>query len=272
VNGLIVTTWSSHCDISPYTGWVMAHDANTLAPAAVLNVTPNGSMGAIWMAGDGPAADSSGNFYALVRNGTFDTTLTGGLPSRGDYGNGILKISTATSLAVADYFEMFDTVTQSNADLDLGSGGAIVLPDLIDGTGTTRRLAVGAGKDKHIYVVNRDAMGKWNPSNNNNIYQDIVGALSGSVFSTPAYFNSTVYYGSVGDSIKAFPIVNGRLSTTPSSQSARTFTYPGTTPGISANGTANAILWAVENTNPAVLHAYDAGNLTRELSLQSGSH
>src|SRR5206468_10363391 len=107
--------------------------------------------------------------------------------------------------------------------------------------------------------------GKWNAANNNNIYQDVVGALSGSVFSTPAYFNNKVYYGSVGDSIKAFPIVNARLTTPPSSQTARTFTYPGATPGISANGATNAILWAAENTNPAVLHAYDATNLSREL-------
>src|SRR5262249_39223246 len=165
-------------------------------------------------------------------------------PSRSNYGNGFLKVSTATTLAVSDYFETFDTVSQSNADLDLGSGGAIVLPDLTDTAGTVRHLAVGAGKDKHIYVVNRDAMGKFNPSNNSNIYQDVVGALSGSVFSTPAYFNRTLYYGSVGDSIKAFPIVAARLATTASSQTMRTFTYPGATPGISANGTTNGILWA----------------------------
>jgi outer membrane protein assembly factor BamB len=107
-------------------------------------------------------------------------------------------------------------------------------------------------------------MGKWN-SSSNQIYQDISGALGGAVFSTPAYFNGTLYYGASGDALKAFPIVNARVSSTPSSRSARTFTYPGATPGISASGTANAILWAVENTNPAVLHAYDARDLTREM-------
>jgi hypothetical protein len=107
-------------------------------------------------------------------------------------------------------------------------------------------------------------MGKWNASTNQ-VYQDIAGALSGGVFSMPAYFNGTVYYGASGDSIKAFPVVNARVASTASTRSARTFTYPGATPGISASGTANAILWAVENTNPAVLHAYDARDLTREL-------
>jgi hypothetical protein len=265
VNGQLLTAWTSHCDIDPYTGWIMTFDPSTLAPAAVLDVTPNGSRGAFWMAGSGPAADSSGNVYLLDGNGTFDTTLDAqGFPQLRDFGNAFLKVSTSSGLSVSDYFSTFDTVSQSNADRDLGSGGTLLLPDLLDASSQVRHLAVGAGKDAHIYVVDRDSMGKWN-SSSNRIYQDISGALAGSVFSTPAYFNGMLYYGASGDALKAFPIASARVSSTPSSRSARTFTYPGTTPGISASGTANAILWAVENTNPAVLHAYDARDLTREL-------
>ena len=76
--------------------------------------------------------------------------------TRGDFGNAFIKISTAGGLSVADYFATFDTVSASNADTDLGSGGAMVFPDFADGTGATRHLAVGAGKDGHIYVVDRD--------------------------------------------------------------------------------------------------------------------
>jgi hypothetical protein len=265
VNGQLLTAWTSHCDIDPYTGWIMTFDPSTLAQTAVLNVTPNGSRGAFWMAGSGPAADSFGNVYLLDGNGTFDTTLDAqGFPQLHDFGNAFLKVSTSSGLSVSDYFSTFDTVSQSNADRDLGSGGTLLLPDLLDASGQVRHLAVGAGKDAHIYVVDRDSMGKWN-SSSNRIYQDISGALGGGVFSTPAYFNGMLYYGASGDALKAFPIANARVSSTPSSRSARTFTYPGTTPGISASGTANAILWAVENTNPAVLHAYDARDLTREL-------
>ena len=266
MNGTLFTAWTSHCDIDPYTGWVMAYSASTLAQTSVLNVTPNGSRGAFWMAGAGPAADAAGNAYLLAGNGMFDTTLNAsGFPNRGNFGNAFLKISTSSGLAVADYFNTFNTVSQSNADTDLGSGGALVLPDLIDGAAQTRHLAVGAGKDAHIYVVDRDSMGKWNATSNSQVYQDISGALSGSVFSMPAYFDNTLYYGAVSDGVKAFPIANARIASTAASRTARAFTYPGATPGISAMGTANAILWAVENTNPAVLHAYDARDLTREL-------
>jgi hypothetical protein len=231
----------------------------------VLNITPNGSRGGIWMAGAGPAADAQGNVYLLDGNGTFDTTLTaGGFPNTGNFGNAFVKIATTGGLSVADYFATFDTVSASNADTDLGSGGAMVLPDFVDATGRTRHLAVGAGKDSHIYVVDRDSMGKWNASSNQN-YQDITGALGGSVFSMPAYFNNTVYYGASGQQLKAFSVTSARLSSASTSVSAVSFPSPGATPGISASGTANGIVWAVENRNPAVLHAYDASNLSHEL-------
>lgn len=266
LNGNVILSWTSHCDIDPYKGWVMSYNASTLAQTSVLNVTPTGSRGAFWMAGAGPAADAGGNVYLLAGNGTFDTTLTpGGFPNQGNFGNAFLKLSTGTGLAVADYFATFDTVAKSNADSDLGSGGTLLLPDLLDSSSQVRHLAVGAGKDAHIYVADRDAMGKFNPVNNSNLYQDLPSALPGGVWAMPAYFNNTVYYGSVGSTLKAFSIVNARLVSPAASHSAATFTYPGTTPGVSASGSANGIVWAVENSNPAVLHAYDALDLSNEL-------
>ena len=145
-----------------------------------------------------------------------------------------------------------------------------MLPDLTDGSGNTVHLAVGAGKDAIIYVVNRDSMGKFNIANNNAIYQQISGQLPGSVFAMPAYFNGTLYYGAVGGTIQAFPITNAKLSTNATAHSSNSFPYPGTTPSISANGTSNGIVWAVENSNPAVLHAYDRDNHERTLQQQPG--
>ena len=262
INGTIYLGWTSHCDHAPYTGWLMGYSESTLAQTTVLNLTPNGSEGSIWMSGAGLAADSSGNIYFLDANGTFDTTFTSsGMPSQGDYGNGFMKVSTTGgTLAVADYFEPYNTVAESNNDEDLGSGGALVLPDLTDTSGNVHHLAVGAGKDANIYIVNRDSMGKFNSQNDSALYQQINGAIGG-VFSMPAYFNNTVYYGAVGDTLKAFSITNAKLATSASFQSTTSFAYPGTTPAVSANGTSNGIVWAVENSSPAVLHAYNATNL-----------
>ena len=266
LNGIIYTTWASHCDDAPYTGWVMGFDAGTLAlgTSNILNVTPNGGEGAMWASGAAPAADTSGNFYVLDGNGTFDTSLTGaGFPSQGDFGNAFLKFSTAGGLKVADYFEMFNQGYENGNDVDLGSGGAMVLPDLTDASSKTWHLAIGAGKDSNIYVVNRDSMGGFN-SNTNNVYQVLAGALPGGIWSMPAYFNSTVYFGPVGNPLLAFSISNAKLSATPVA-APNSFAYPGVTPGVSAHGTSNAIVWAVENSGGAgILHAYDATNVAGE--------
>jgi outer membrane protein assembly factor BamB len=268
-NGTIYTSWTSHCDIAPYFGWIIAYSASTLSRTAVLNVAPNSGGGgpAIWMSGGGPAADSAGNIYLLTANGAFETAMdANGFPNKQDYGNSFLKISTAGgSLSVADYFTMYNEVAESAADQDLGSGGEMLLPDLTDSTNTVRHLVVGAGKDGNIYVVNRDSMGKFNSSSNSQIWQQVSGALTSSVFSTPAYFNGTVYYGDTDATLKAFAISGAKLAATPQSQSATQFARPGTAPSVSANGTSNAIVWAHENNDPAVLHAYDAANLAHEL-------
>jgi hypothetical protein len=248
----------------------MAYSETTLQQTQVLNLTPNGDQGSIWMSGDGIAADSTGNLYFLDANGTFDTTLNAsGFPANGDFGNAMIKLSTTPTLAVADYFETYNTVTESDEDKDLGSGGEILLPDQTDAAGAVHHLIVGAGKDGNIYLGNRDNLGKFTatPATDSNIYQVVMNALPGGVWSTPAFFNGVLYYGAAYDPMRAFPLTNARLAATPSSLTAATFNFPGTTPSISANGTQNGIVWALESniSAAAVLHAYDAANLAHEL-------
>ena len=266
--GVIYTSWTSHCDHKFYTGWIMAYSQATLQQTAVLNVAPNsGGQGpAIWMAGGGPAADAAGNLYLLTANGAFETALDGnGFPNQQDYGNSFLKLATSGgTLAVADYFTMSNNNAESAADQDLGSGGILLLPDATDAGGTVRQLAVGAGKDGTLYVVERAAMGKFSPGGNGN-WQHLAGTLGGGIWSTPAYFNGTLYYGPVGNTLRAFKMSQALFAATPASQSMRSFPYPGTAPSVSANGTSDAIVWAHENSDPAVLHAYSAADLTHEL-------
>ena len=267
-NGTIYTSWTSHCDIQPYSGWIVAYSESTLAQTAVINIAADSSGGgpSIWMSGGGLAADASGNIYLLSANGDFDTTLnSSGLPQYGDYGNSFVKLSTAGgSLAVADFFAPFNEVAESAADEDLGSGGVLLLPDLTDSGGVVRHLVVGGGKDGNIYVINRDSMGEFSPTGNAD-WQELDGVFGGGVFSTPAYFNGTIYYGGNGGPLEAFAVTGAKLSSQPVSETSTNFPYPGATPAVSANGTSDGIVWAVENSDPAVLHAYDATDLTQEL-------
>ena len=261
LNGTVYLAWASHCDDRPYTGWIMGYKASNLVQTTVLNVTPNGNEGAIWGAGGGLTADSKNNIYFLDANGVFDTTLNaGGFPDEGDYGNAFLKLTTKGGLAVSDYFEMDNGVQESDSDTDLGSGAALLLPQMKDSSGNVWDLAVGAGKDSNLYVVNRNGMGGFN-SGSNKMYQELSGALPGGIWSMPAYSGNKLYYGPVGQPILAFEFQNAKLLTSPVVKTTNAFAYPGATPSISSNGGTNAIVWAAENTNPAVLHAYNAKTL-----------
>jgi outer membrane protein assembly factor BamB len=273
-HGTVYTSWTSHCDHGAYGGWVIAYSESTLAQTGVVNVAPGASGSgfasqgpAIWMSGGGPAADAAGNVYLLTGNGRFETSLNNGFPSGGNYGNSFVKISGGTgTLKVSDYFAMSNEVAESTNDLDLGSGGIMLLPDQTDANGTVQHLAIGAGKDENLYVVDRDSMGKFN-SSSNNIWQELDGVLGGGIWSTPAYFNGTVYYGPVSGPLLAFTLSKARLSSgTPASKTSTQFGYRGTCPVVSANGTSNAIVWAYEAASSgAVLHAYAAENLSTEL-------
>jgi outer membrane protein assembly factor BamB len=170
---------------------------------------------------------------------------------------------------------MYNVAAENAADGDLGAGGPLVLPPMKDASGKTWQLAVGSGKDESIYLVNREDMGKFNPRGNQNVYQEPPPAMRHShVRPIPAYFDGRLYYATTDDTLREYRLQNARLVAEPVSQTALKFGYPGTSPSISANGSRNGIVWAVENVNfsydvgyskPAVLHAYDAGNLAHEL-------
>ncbi len=277
VRNSVITSWSSHCDFAPYTGWIIVYDKNTLAQTSILNVDPNGvpsssfledgSGNAFWNSGAAPAADGAGFVYMLDSNGPFDTNLVNGFPRTGDYGDAFLKLSTQGGVRVLDYFTPYDQAQQAAKDEDLGSGGVLLFPKATDAQGRTRWLAVGAGKDGKIYIVDRTRLGKINLSsaNNSNLYQEVPNALQGPSFGAPAYFNGGLYYGPVGTPLRRFAFQNARLVATPTSVTAASFGYPGTTPSISSYGNSRGIVWAHENASNAVLHAYDAADLTHEL-------
>jgi hypothetical protein len=267
LNGIVYTAWGSHCDDRPYTGWLIGYNESTLQQTSVFDFAPNGNDAAIWAAGGGVAADASGNIFIQLANGTFDTTLNAqGFPVSSDFGNAFVKlVLSGGNLTASDYWTMDNTVSESNADEDLGSGGLLLLPDVKDGNGNTWHLGTGAGKDGNIYVFDRDNMGKFQSNSNSNLYQELAHGLAGGEFATPAWFNGTVYYGALSDYIRAYTLSAARFPSSPTAMSPNSFGYPGTTPSISANGTSNAILWALENASPAVLHAYQASNIATEL-------
>jgi hypothetical protein len=269
LNGVVYVAFGSHCDYYPAHGWLFGYDAHTLACRSIFNTTPNGSLGCIWQGGGGPAADAAGNIYLMTGNGTFD-------PPTGSYGDSFLKFSTTKGLAVDNYFTPYNQAYLNSTDRDLGAGGAVVLPDAA-GTASHRHLAVGSGKQGTLYLVDRDNLGHFNATGDTQIVQAFPGALVGCA-STPAYFNGLLFYGGVGQGILAFPISQATIGPALSAQGPQNLNLS-FSPGISANGTNNAIAWMIQAdayldpNGPAILRAYNATNLAQELydSAQAGA-
>lgn len=254
----IYTAWSGLWgDCGPYSAWVIAFDAGTLSQTGAIDLVPNNSGGGMWMGGGGPAADASGNVYVITGNGFGDTPGT-----NSSYGNSFVRLSTSGGLKVGDYFTPYNTLSEDSGDVDFGSAGPLLLPNLTDAGGTVHRLAVAAGKDGNLYVLNRDNLGQFN-STSNNVYQEF--PLSGGEnHSSPVFFNNTVYVCPENNTLKAFPVSYAKLATSPSSQSTHTFGSNGAVVSISSNGATQGIVWALDHS-AGILFAYDASNLSKEL-------
>jgi hypothetical protein len=246
------------CDQYAYQGWLLAYDAQTLHQLAAYTVEPNGKRGAIWQAGAGPAADAAGNIYLATANGTFDAN-TGG----SDYGDSFLKLSMQNgSLSVLDYFTPFDQSYLFVQDVDLGSGGVLLLPDQ---PGAHAHELVGGGKEGTVYIIDRDNMGHFHSGDDSQIVQVFPQAFAGELMSVPSYWNNNVYIGATGDFIKMFSVSRGLLSSAPVSQTPIIFNSGGPSAvSISANGSSNGILWAILH-GIGTLYAYDATNLSHQL-------
>jgi PA14 domain/Fn3 associated len=257
--GVVYIGYASQCDNAPWHGWLFGYYAQTLALSNLFNTTANGRAGGIWMSGGGPAADSAGNIYLATGNGTFDPSV--GVNA---FGDSILKLSATNGLALVDYFTPFNQANLNSRDLDLGSGGWMLLPDEAGDGLANQHLLVGASKEGKMYLLNRDNLGRYNSANDNAIVQSIPNAAGS--FDTPAYFNHHIYFIGAGEPLKSFTIANAHVDTNEFGFSGYGFDFPGATPSISANGTNNAILWAVDCSafgagGPAVLLAFDALNV-----------
>jgi hypothetical protein len=311
VNGIVYIGFASYCDYLPYHGWLLGYDTrDRLAQVVVFNTSPNGVYGGIWNGGAAPAIDATGTMYLQVGNGPYE-------PEAHNWGDTILALPVdrptvvdRKGFRVLDYFEPFNPQFLIDNDLDLGSGGMLLLPDR---AGTHPHLMVGGSKQGLVYVVDRDKFttddvhhatctreelagrAAARASTNARVWSDTCDPVlqvfknvtaadkddrladvyrGHGLFSTPSYFGGHVYLAGANDRLKMFEVVDGGLVNEPSSMSSATFPFPGVTASISANGERDAIVWVVDarqtSFQPAVLYAFDATDLSRVLYKNSG--
>ncbi len=277
VKGVVYISWASHCDWGPYHGWLLGYDAATLQQAVVYNTTPDGAGGGIWMAGQGLSADTAGNLYVSVANGTVGNN--GNPRDLINRGESFLKLTrNGESLNIASWFTPFNYQDLENSDLDLGSAGILLIPN--------SKLALSGGKEGTLYMVNRDKMGGLSGTTaDNNIVQSF-RPVSGSheIFGSPVWWdgpNNSYAYIWVTDSdyLRQFKFnrATGKFSLPgfAVSQTAAPEGTPGGILSISANGSqgGTGIVWAShqlegsanEATRSGILCAFNAQNVSREL-------
>lgn len=252
-------------------GWVLTYNKTTLQPVAIFNDTPDGGGGGLWSSGGAPAIDdATGNVYLM-------SGVDAGDPVTNGYNDSFLYLNPAT-LAVESFFSPDDNEALAAADADLGSGSNVLMPD---NASSTPHETIGGGKDGNIFVVNRDDMGGYLPPpvDENNVIQTVLTGTGGTnnIFSTPVYWNGSIYFHCSHDVLRAFSwdANTGLISTTATSVGSTAYTMHGATASLSADGNTNAIIWDIDNslyngTTPSssgslVLHAYDATNVATEL-------
>lgn len=94
--------------------------------------------------------------------------------------------------------------------------------------------------------------------------------MIGKAWSSPAYWLNQVFFWGDTDVLKAYGLYGGQFSATPVSLGSKSTTNPPPTPTVSSNGATNGIVWAVwtsayRTPGPAILRAYDAANVSRQI-------
>lgn len=265
-NGAIYIAFGSQGDVGNWHGWIMAYDPASLRQLAVFNTTPDGDEGGIWGAGQGLTTDLSGNIYVATGNGRYNAGSGGR-----NFGDSVVKLSAA--LNVLDWFTPDDQSRLDVDDMDLGSGGPLLLP------GTS--LLVVCGKDGMLRLIDTNGMGRFH-SSGNNVVQEFQ-AVGGIFLGRPVYWISpndgpVIFMWGEGEPLKAFKFSGGQFQVSPASE-ASVLVPPGKSNSVplsvSSNGSQadSGIVWAScpdladsnHQTVHGILRAFDATDLGREL-------
>jgi hypothetical protein len=270
--GRLYLGFASHCDFPPYFGWIFGYDAATLARVAVFNAAPDQSRrpvpprgyrdqaAGIWQGGIGIAADTQGFLYCQTGNGPFDLDLGGK-----DCGDTVLRLTR--DLALAGYFTPFDQDLLNQKDLDLGSGGVMLLPDQ---PAPHRHQMVSCGKEGTVYLMERENPGGFHP-NKDHVLRTLKAAIANGVWGGPAYYNGAqgqrIFYCGRNGPLHSLSLANTQIQLV--GQTADKFPSAPAPPVVTSNGAAagTGVVWVTQlvGSKSINLLAYDADDLTKKV-------
>ena len=274
-NGNIYAGFGSFCDINANLsrGWLLGWATGTLTPLSTNLLTdrevstPDAFfLSSIWMSGYGVAADPNGNLFFVTGNSDYSGTTYNRATNIAE---SVVKVNPA--LGRLNYFTPSDEISLDQSDADFGSGGILLLPQQ---PGPIPNLAVAAGKDGNMYLMNQERLGGYSPNVNHVVgTYGIGGCWCGQSYYVDPSDNAARVVSSGGNTVGIWKVqthphvalVNVASAGINSGQD------PGFLTSISSNGTSNPIIWAVgrpfDRTNNVTLYAFDpeqgGGSLTQ---------
>lgn len=247
-NGNIYAAFGSFCDHHPSRtrGWVLGWNASTLALLPSNKLTDSQTMpksdyylSSVWMSGYGVAGDAEGNVYFVTGNSDpkndVDDSVT-------DIPESVVKLTPRLSRVIS-FFTPANESFLDQKDRDYGSGGVLLLPSQ---PGPIPNLAAAAGKEGNLFLLNRNALGGFDPNN-----KGIVGVVPiGFCWCGPSYFSDGVGHivSSGGFTVKLWTVQTSSSTVKlvkSGSQAISSGQDPGFFTSVSSSGTSNAIIWAV---------------------------
>jgi hypothetical protein len=273
MNGVVYAAFGSHCDNSPWEGWVFGVSTAGLVTARWVDNSTTRSGAGIWQSGVGLTSDRSGSILFISGNGASPTTPAPGSSPPANLGESIVRLQVQPngSLTPVDFFTPFDAPQLDQSDVDFGSGGLVGLPDSYFGTPAVPHLAVAVGKQGYVYLVNRDSLGGYQQGGggSDNVVQRI--GPNGGVWGRPGVWPGDGGYvyiptstnGNTLDVYKYGLSGTGAPSLARVARSADAFGWGSGSPVITSNGTTSgsALVWIIWSSNRTgaggQLRAYD---------------
>jgi hypothetical protein len=245
LSNVVYLGFASHCDQNAYHGFLLGYNATNLALQYTFNATPSGSEGGIWSSGMAPAVDTNGNIYVITGNGTFDGTA--------NFGMSMIKLSG--SLTVEDYATPTNYTTLNNHDLDFGTGGGVLIPP---------NYLVCIGKDTNLFLADINNMGHLGGF----VQHFAISTSDGDVVGkSPVYWQGPamqyLFLMHAGNPTRSYQFTGTSINPTPLGTASFTENDRDGGLSLSANGTTNGILWAIDTDSN--MRAYDAANFPKLL-------
>jgi hypothetical protein len=271
IHGVVYAGFSAWCGWTPYHGWVLGYAAATLRQQVVFDDSPDSWGGGLWESESGITADGHGHLYLVTGNGPFDLD-TGGR----DAGDTLLEmVPHAGTLVAVDSFTPFDQLCRARHDQDLGSGSPLMVPG--------EHEILLSSKTGAVYLMDEADLGGYHPVSDpchqrartdvDRIKQELtLDTVPGGMWGTWAYFSdgrhAYVYGSGARGRLTQWQLrADGTLAPTPIAAAPLAFAYPGAIPVVSSDGDApdSAVLWTVDQTHGAVLRAFAATDVSRQL-------